>query len=169
MRPSWRAGMTIVEIKPEVQRAAEKTDAAPATSAPTATGGGAPAKTAQIAQTVADIVVGARDSGGETIEAVYFKRRNYAIYRRGTPPQVVVAYSDDEAIADQQVVALSGLLPQRERLLHLLEDLPAKLQEHYRAEMADALRLALEKQSVPAQALLAEAIGEATETQGRRG
>jgi hypothetical protein len=161
--------MTIVEIKPEVQRPAEKADAPPAASAPAATGGGAPAKTAPIAQTVADIVAGTHDGGGETIDAVYFKRRNYAIYRRGTPPQVVVAYSDDEATADQQVVAISVLLPLRDRLLHLLEDLPAKLQEHYRAAMADALRLGLEKQSVTAQALLAEAIGEAQATQGRRG
>ncbi|MBV9239712.1 MAG: hypothetical protein JOZ94_28075 [Xanthobacteraceae bacterium] len=159
--------MTIVEIKPEVQRnPAERTDPPPAASSPPTTGGGATVKTAQ---TVADIVVGALDGGGEKIDCVYFKRRNYAIYRRGTPPQVVVAYSDDETIADQQVVAISGLLPLRDRLLHLIENLPARIQERYREGLADALRLGLEKQDVAAQALLAEATAEALATQGRRG
>jgi hypothetical protein len=159
--------MTIVEIKPEVQRnPTEKTDPPPAASSPPTTGGGA---TVKMAQTVADIVVGALDGGGEKIDCVYFKRRNYAIYRRGTPPQVVVAYSDDETIADQQVVAISGLLPLRDRLLYLIENLPARIQERYRAGLADALRLGLEKQDAAAQALLAEAAGEALATQGRRG
>lgn len=159
--------MTIVEIKPEVQRSpAEKINAPPPGSAHAATAGNEAVKTAQ---TVSDIVAGARDNGGERIDCVYFKRNHYAIYRRGTPPQVVVAYSDDDAIADQQVTAISGLLPQRERLLHLMGDLPSNMQEHYRAEMADALRLGLEKQVPAAQALLTEAIDEPVSTQGRRG
>ena len=159
--------MTIVEIKPDVARsAAEKSDAPPSDAAPASTGAPTTAKTAQ---TVAEFVAGARDSGGELIDAVYFKRRQYAIYRRGTPPQVVVAYSDEELVADQQVAAISGLLPLRERLLRLMEDLPVKMQEHYRAQMADALRLGLEKQLPSAQALLAEAIDEALAAQGRRG
>jgi hypothetical protein len=159
--------MTIVEIKPDVARSsAEKSDAPPSDPAPAPTGAPTTAKTAQ---TVAEFVAGARDSGGELIDCVYFKRRQYAIYRRGAPPQVVVAYSDEELVADQQVAALSNLLPLRERLLRLMEDLPVKVQEHYRAQMADALRLGLEKQAPSAQALLAEAIDEALAAQGRRG
>jgi hypothetical protein len=159
--------MTIVEIKPDLPRSAtEKGDAAP--SGPTPTSTAAPA-TAKTAQTVAEITAGARDSGGELIDCVYFKRRQYAIYRRGVPPQVVVAYSDEDLVADQQIAAISELLPLRERLLRLMEDLPAKIQEHYLAQMADALRLGLEKQLTSAQAMLTEAIDEALATQGRRG
>ncbi|HEX3162927.1 MAG TPA: hypothetical protein VHQ92_10145 [Pseudolabrys sp.] len=158
--------MAIVEVTPQVQsHAVEKPDgAAVAFEAMPA-----PASSAKIAHTVADIVAGARDTGGEKIDCVYFKRANYAIYRRGTPPQVVMAYSDDNAIADQQIAAVSSLLPLRDRLIHLFADLPPSLQEHYRTQIADALRLGLEKQATNAQALLAEAIEDALAAQSRRG
>jgi hypothetical protein len=124
---------------------------------------------AKVAHTVADIVARARDGGGEKIEFVYFKRADYAIYRRGTPPHVVVAYSDVAATADQQVAAISPLLPLRDRLVRLMEDLPPNAQEHYRTQIADALRLGLERQLEPAKALFAEAIDGALAAQGRRG
>jgi hypothetical protein len=124
---------------------------------------------AKIANTVADVVANALDSGGEPIDCVYFKRLDYAIYRRGTPPQVVVAYSDNPATADQQIVGISVLLPQRDHLLRLIDKLPPKAEEHYRAQIADALRLGLEKQVDTAKALLAEAIHHAHGEQGRRG
>src|SRR5215470_2724581 len=107
------------------------------------------------AETVAEIVAGAKDSGREKIDCVYFKRENYAIYRRGVPPQVVVAYSDTPTVADQQVVAISPLLPTRDHLVHLMNELPQKTQENYRCQIADALRLGLEKQLDVAKALLA--------------
>jgi hypothetical protein len=154
--------MGIVEIRPEVHLA------------PVETVGAAPPGLAQpaglkMAQSVSEIVAGARDSGGETIDSVYFKRRQYAIYRRGTPAQVVVAYSDEDLVADQQIAQIGGLLALRERLLRLTGFLPSKMQEHYRVQLADALRLGLEKQVPAAQALLAEATDEALATQGRRG
>src|SRR5215467_10615322 len=93
------------------------------------------------AGTVAEIVAGAKDSGRETIDCVYFKRESYAIYRRGTPPQVVVAYSDTTAVADQQIAAISTLLTLRDRLVHLVNDLPLRSQESFRIQIADALRL----------------------------
>jgi hypothetical protein len=124
---------------------------------------------AKIANTVADVIANALDSGGERIDCVYFKRLDYAIYRRGTPPQVVVAYSDNPATADQEIVGISVLLPQRDHLLRLIDSLPPKAQEHYRAQIADALRLGLEKQVDTAKALLAEAIDQALGEQGRRG
>ena len=156
--------MTIVEIKPEVQRnPAETIDAPPPGPAQAAPAG------VKTAQGVSEIVAGARDGGGEAIDYVYFKRRQYAIYRRGKPPQVVVAYADEELVADQQIAEISGLLPLRERLLRLMEDLPSKMQEHHRAQLADAIRLGLEKQVPSAQALLTEAIDEALAAQGRRG
>jgi hypothetical protein len=152
--------MSVVEIRPEAH------------VAPVETVGAAPPVLAQpaglkMAQSVSEIVAGARDSGGETIDSVYFKRRQYAIYRRGT--QVVVAYSDEDLVADQQIAQISGLLALREQLLRLTEFLPSKMQEHYRVRLADALRLGLEKQVPAAQAMLAEATDEALATQGRRG
>src|SRR5262249_17998477 len=89
------------------------------------------------ARTVAEIVAGAKDGGGERIDCVYFKRENYAIYRRGTPPQIVVAYSDTPAVADQQIAAISLLLPARDHLVHLMNELPPKNQEKYRVQIAD--------------------------------
>jgi len=121
------------------------------------------------AETVAEIVAGAKDSGRENIDCVYFKRENYAIYRRGTPPQVVVAYSDTAAVADQQIAAISTLLPLRDRLVHVVNDLPPWSQESFRAQIADALRLGLEKQLDTAKALLAQDIQEALAVQARIG
>jgi hypothetical protein len=159
--------MTIVEIKPEAsQSPSSKIDAVtpPASIAMPDT-----SADATTAHTIIQIVANAKDSGGEKIDCVYFKRIDYAIYRRGTPPQVVVAYSDDPKIADEQVAAIGPLLPKRDHLLHLIYDLPPKSQENYRAQIADALRLGLEKQASSAEALLAEATAEALAAQGRRG
>jgi hypothetical protein len=159
--------MTIVEIKPEAsQSSTAKPDAAtlPASAA-------MPDTTADetIAHTAAEIIAGAKDSGGEKVDCVYFKRTSYAIYRRGAPPQVVVAYAEDQSIADQQIAAIGPLLPMRDHLLNLIFDLPVKSQETCHAQIADALRLGLEKQSSSAQALLTEATNEALAAQGRRG
>jgi hypothetical protein len=82
---------------------------------------------------------------------------------------VVVAYSDTTAVADQQIAAISPLLPLRDHLLHLMKDLPLKVQENYRAQIADALRLGLEKQVDTAKALLAEAVHDALAVQARIG
>ena len=65
-------------------------------------------------------------------------------------------------MADQQIAEISGLLPLRERLLRLMEDLPSKMQEHHRAQLADAIRLGLEKQVPSAQALLTGGSSETT-------
>ncbi len=78
--------MTIVEVKSEAsQNPAAGIDATPPpTSDATKTGGAA----AGTAHTVVEIVAGVQDGGGEKIDGVYFKRKDYAIYRRGTPSQV---------------------------------------------------------------------------------
>jgi len=156
--------MTIVEMKSDGPRQPDA-DAVPAAE-PAKEG---PTEDVKIANTVADIVAGADDGGGQPIAFVYFKRHDYAIYRRGAPPQVVIAYSDVAATADQQIVAISPLLPLRDHLIRLIEDLPAKAQEHYRTQIADALRLGLERQLDTAKALLGEAIDAALAAQGRRG
>ena len=154
--------MTIIEMKGDAPRQADADAVRPAEPAREV-----PAP--KVAQKIVDIVAGASDNGGESIEFVYFKRPNYAIYRRGAPPLVVVAYSDDAVTADQQVAAISPLLPLRDHLIRLIEDLPAKAQEHYRTQIADALRLGLEHQPDPAKMLLGEAIDAALSAQGRRG
>jgi hypothetical protein len=130
--------MTVLETRTDgqgqangQQQATTGADSVPAAAPAHGALAGADAK---VAHTVADIVARAKDSGGEKIEFVYFKRAEYAIYRRGAPPQVVVAYSDVTATADQQVAAISPLLPLRDHLVRLMEDLPPKAQEHYRAD-----------------------------------
>ena len=99
--------MTIVEMKTDGSRQAD-VEALPKVQA---------AQNAKTVHVVADIVAGVNDNGGENIEFVYFERPNYAIYRRGVPPQIVVAYSDDPATADQQIAAISQLLPLRAHLV----------------------------------------------------
>lgn len=163
--PTWEAVMAVLEIKPDAPRSKAAVAAPPPEPEPAR----AAIAGEKIALTVADIVGGARDSGGEKIDFVYFKRHDYAIYRRGAPPQIVVAYADDIGVADQQIAAISGLLPLRDHLLHLIDYLLPKSQENYRAQMADALRLGLEKQVTAAQALLGEAIDDALAAQARRG
>jgi len=160
--------MTVVEMKPEASQSPVADDDTRPRPAP------APAHAndadGRAASTVAEIVPGAKDSGGETIESVYFKRGpHYAIYRRGIPPQVVVAYSDTSSEADQQIATISILLPLRGHLLHLMNDLPPKMQENYRAQVADALRLGLENQVGTASALLADAAQDALALQARIG
>jgi len=123
--------MTIVEIKPEVQRnPAETIDAPPPGPAQAAPAG---VKTAQS---------GLRDR----CRRARRRRRSYRLrlfqaapirdLPARKPPQVVVAYADEELVADQQIAEISGLLPLRERLLRLMEDLPSKMQEHHRAQLA---------------------------------
>jgi hypothetical protein len=121
-----------------------------------------------IAQNVAGVVAGAKDGRGETIDYVYFKRDHYAIYRCG--PHVLVAYSDTKSVADQQIAAISGLLPLRDHLINLISDMPQKsAKDNYRAQIADALRLGLEKQQDVAKAIINEATRDALETQARIG
>src|SRR5262249_5714679 len=97
-----RAVMTIVDLKSDAPRQ-DNVESVPKVEAAQE----AAAADVKIAHSVAEIIGGVNDGGGERIDFVYFKRPNYAIYRRGAPPQVVVAYSDDKATADQQIVSIS--------------------------------------------------------------
>jgi len=82
---------------------------------------------------------------------------------------VVVAYSDDAAVADQQIGAISGLLPLRDHLVYLIGNLP--VEETGELSRADGRRASacLEKQVPTAQSLLAEAVAEALAAQGSQG
>ncbi len=118
-----------------------------------------------------EIAVGRQDDTGKTIDRIYFRHKDYAIYRRDTtPPDVVVKYSDDAVKADQQVKAISApLLSRRDKVIHLLNDLPATSQESLRSQVADALRLGLENQVEAARRILDDSIADALVAQGRRG
>jgi hypothetical protein len=117
---------------------------------------------------IADIRVGMDDGRGIVIDHVYFKRPQYVIYRAG--PDIVVAHSDDQATADNQIAAIAGLLPLRDHLINLTKDLPlASMKECYVTQIADALRLGLEQQMDSAKAIINEAVRDALEIQARIG
>lgn len=91
------------------------------------------------ARTVADISRGQIDDRGEPIDYVYFKREQYAVYLSGT--QVVVQYAEDNALATEQIGAVSPLLPLRDHLANIIRDLPQSgLLANYYAQIAEALR-----------------------------
>jgi hypothetical protein len=120
------------------------------------------------ANSVAAIVANAKDGRGGQIDYVYFKREEYAIYRSGQ--HIVVAYADSRTRADEQIAAISALLPLRDHLINLIKDLPAQsARDNYLAQIADALRLGLEKQSEVAKAIIDEAVRDALEAQARIG
>ena len=116
----------------------------------------------------AEVVRGAKDFRGEDIDYVYFKRDEYAIYASGS--RVLVAYSDSREIADQQIAAISGLLPLRDHLVNLISDLSLKAsKDNFRDQIAEALRLGLEKQVESAKEVIGGAVHEALEAQARAG
>jgi hypothetical protein len=109
--------------------------------------------------------VGAPDGRNEPIEYIFFKRTNYAIYRaRGL---VIVCYSDDQAEATKQIIAVAPLIPMRDTLQNLAASLPDG--QRYSAQIAEALRMGLENQIEAAKNILQIAINDATETRVRIG
>ncbi len=121
-----------------------------------------------VAVKVADISAGVKDGRGEIVDYVYFKRDDYAIYRCGD--QIIVAYSDNTTTANQQIADVSTLLPLRDHLINLIRDIPSNgIKNNCLCQIADALRLAIEKQPEPAKAVLAEAIQNALDIQARIG
>ncbi len=155
--------MAIVDVKAEPPPHSAANDEPGAGTKPASAGDG-------IARTVAEIFKGRKDESGEVITFVYFKRNNYAIYRRGAPPEVVVMYSDTEAEQNKQIAAISSLLPLRDKLIHLIQDLRESAKDAYRTHIADALRLGLENQpEEKTKALLEGAIQDAIAIQARNG
>jgi hypothetical protein len=118
----------------------------------------------QVAAVPAQFVSGANltDTSGNSVDRVYFKRGAYAIYRTGE--EVLVVYSKNGDIASKQIATLSGLLPLRDQLINLIRDVPQDyLKKHYRAQIADALRLGLEGQVDCGRVLLNGAVNDARE------
>jgi hypothetical protein len=114
------------------------------------------------AEKPSDFDVNSIDISGNRVDSVYFKRNSYAIYR--SDEEILVVYSEDEEIASKQIAAISRLLPLRDQLINLIRDVPQDgLKKHYRAQIADALRLGLEGQVDCGRVLLNGAVNDARE------
>jgi hypothetical protein len=103
---------------------------------------------------VADIRKSQQDCRGEKIDFVFFRRRNFAIYRSGG--RIMVHFSDDEAVARQQIADTAELLPLRDRLQYLVSDLAAP--HGYQWQIAESLRLGLDGQKDAAKRTMLAAI-----------
>ena len=109
------------------------------------------------AHAAADFRIGCYDSCGRYIKDIYFKRTTYIIYCSVTgdgEKQVLVRYADDNDAADKQIAEVAELIPLRNKLQGLLENIPRN--DRYFAQIAEAFRLGLEhKIDVAKQALKA--------------
>ncbi len=125
-------------------------------------------KNYDIASSVSQIMRGKNDCRGEVVDYVYFKREHYAVYLSGS--QIVVAYSDDNQVADRQIATVSPLLPLRDHLTNIVKELPlSSARANYLAQIAEALRLGLENQIDAAKEIIADAVADAQCAQARIG
>jgi hypothetical protein len=117
-----------------------------------------PSPNAPVAQdgaiTVADIRKNRTDCRGEKIDFVFFRRKDYVIYRSGA--KIFVHYADDEKLAREQVANTAELLPLRGRLQYLVKDMEAPHAYHW--QIAEAFRLGLDGQKDAAKKVLEDAI-----------
>src|SRR5262249_62099179 len=90
------------------------------------------------------------DQRGERIEDVFYRRRDFAIYRSGG--KVMVHYAEDEKTEKRQTAAIAGLVSLRGRLQFLMAGM--KGPNPYHGQIAEALRLCLDGRKAEANALL---------------
>jgi hypothetical protein len=103
---------------------------------------------------VAELLKGATDCRGEPVDAVFFKRDDYAIYLSGG--DVAIQYADDPVKAKQQIDATAELIPLRDRLRFMISG--RQVPGCYRRHIADAFRLTLEGKPLVAEEILSCAI-----------
>jgi hypothetical protein len=103
---------------------------------------------------VRDIRKGKTDCRGEKIDYVFFRRRDYVIYRSGG--KILVHYSDNETTLRDQVAHTAELLPLRNRLQYLMKDMTAPTAYHW--QIAEAFRLGLDGQRDAAKSIMQGAI-----------
>jgi hypothetical protein len=103
---------------------------------------------------IADIRKNRTDCRGEKIDFVYFRRQDYAIYR--SAGSIMVHYSDDPKIANEQATNTAELLPLRGTLQNLVKDMVSPHAYHW--QIAEAFRLGLDKQKDAAKRTLEAAI-----------
>jgi hypothetical protein len=103
---------------------------------------------------VADIRKNQPDCRGEKIDFVFYRRRDYAIYRSGG--KILIHYSDDDGVAKTQIANTAELLPLRGRLQYLLKDMETPHAHHW--QIAESLRLGLDGQKDAAKSTIQAAI-----------
>lgn len=114
---------------------------------------------------VIDIRKNLLDDRGEKIDFVFFRRRDFAIYRSGG--KIMVQYSDDEGTAQKQIAGIAELMPLRDCLQYLVKDMAAP--QSYHRQIAEALRLGLNGQKDAAISTMQAAISDITTTRQRKG
>jgi hypothetical protein len=141
------------QSKPEPTAAGSVAQVATDAAGPAATGE-APesAKSAEIR--VCDVRKGQTDCRGEKIDYVFFRRRDYVIYRSGG--KILVQYSDNDTTLREQVAHTAELLPLRGRLQYLMKDMTAPTAYHW--QIAEAFRLGLDGQRDAAKSIMQAAI-----------
>jgi hypothetical protein len=114
---------------------------------------------------VRDIFKHRDDNRGETIDLVFFKRPDFAIYQSGG--KIVVQYADDDALAKEQVAKIAELLPLKDRLQYLVQNMDRP--ERYHWQIAESLRLGLYGQKDAAKNIMQGAIDDIVATRLRNG
>lgn len=114
---------------------------------------------------VQDIRKGQKDNRGEPIDLVFFKRPDFAIYQ--SHGKILVQYADDETLAKQQIAQIAELLPLKDQLQYLVQNLDRP--ERYHWQIAEALRLGLHGQKESARNVMQGAIGDINATRIRNG
>ncbi len=114
---------------------------------------------------VANIHVGKPDGRNEVVDYVYFKRKDYAIYR--CQDKIIVCYSDDTKAATDQISKIAELISLRDQLQYLTMNL-GNLANCYRESIAEALRLGMEGKIDVAKQALTAAIDDVKETMARK-
>jgi hypothetical protein len=140
----------------------------------TAAAARAPDAAAQSAQTprtdigtirVCDIFKHREDNRGERIDLVFFKRPEFAIYQSGG--KIVVQYADDDVLAKEQVAKIAELLPLKDRLQYLVQNMDHPGRYHW--QIAESLRLGLYGQKDAAKNIMQAAIDDINGTRVRNG
>jgi len=145
---------------PAPEGAASKTGAA----GPSAQAAPTPEPPASVIR-VYDIRKGQQDNRGETIDLVFFKRPEFAIYQSGG--KILVQYADDEALAKEQIAKIAELLPLKDRLQYLVQNMDQP--ERYHWQIAESLRLGLYGQKDPAKNIMQGAIDDINAMRLRNG
>jgi hypothetical protein len=148
----------------ESQTARAPGNAAWATGTTAAQGAPTPGSDSQTIR-VCDICKRREDIRGEMIDLVFFKRREFAIYQSGG--KILVQYADDDALAKEQIAKIAELLPLKDRLQYLVQNMERP--ERYHWQIAESLRLGLCGQKDPAKNIMQGAIDDINGTRVRKG
>ncbi len=148
----------------ESQVARAPGNAASTTGATAAQGAPTPSSDSQTIR-VCDICKRREDIRGEMIDLVFFKRPEFAIYQSGG--KILVQYADYNALAKEQIAKIAELLPLKDRLQYLVQNMDRPERCHW--QIAESLRLGLCGQKDPAKNIMQGAIDDINGTRVRKG